>query len=143
MVSTVVQVADAVVVSLNGATFSQPVAAERKYLPAVDLAELAALHVTVVPRAVAITTATRDSSYFDCTIDVGIQQKVNPDQIAELDALVNLAEEIVDHLRMRALDSLPGAAWLSITHEPVFAPEHLDQERALTSVVSVTYRVRR
>jgi len=141
--STVVNVADAVVASLNGAAFSQPVTAERKYLPAVDLAELATLHVTVVPRAVSITTATRDSSYFDCTIDVGVQKKVNPDDLAELDALVNLAQEIVDHLRMRQLDAMPYAAWLSIANDPVFAPEHLDQERAFTSVVSVTYRVRR
>jgi hypothetical protein len=96
-----------------------------------------------VPRTVTITTATRDSSYFDCVIDVGIQKKINPDEMAELDALVNLAEEIVDHMRMRELDSYPGAAWLSTTHEPIFAPEHLDQERAFTSVVSATYRVRR
>jgi len=141
--STVVNVADAVVTSLNAGTFSQPFTAQRKYVPAVDLADLATLHVTVVPRAVAITTATRDSSYFDCTVDVGIQQKVDPDQVAELDALVNLAEELVDHLRLRRLDSYPGAVWMSITHEPVFAPEHLDQERAFTSVISVTYRVRR
>jgi hypothetical protein len=142
-VSTVVDIADAVVASLNGATFSQAVSAERKYVPAVDLADLADLHVTVVPRAVAITTATRDSSYFDCSVDVGIQQKVNPDDVAELDALVNLTQEVVDHLRMRRLESMPYAAWMSIANDPVFAPEHLDQERAFTSVVSVTYRVRR
>jgi hypothetical protein len=142
-VSSVSDIADAVVASLNAASFSQAFTAERKYLPAVDLAELAALHVTVVPRTVAITTATRDSSYFDCTVDVGIQRKVNPDDVAELDALVNLAEEVVDHLRLRKLDTMPNAAWMSINHEPVFAPEHLDQERAFTSVVSVTYRVRR
>jgi hypothetical protein len=142
-VSTVVNVADAVVASLNGGSFSQPVTAERKYVPAVDLADLADLHVTVVPRAVSITTATRDSSYFDCTVDVGIQKKVNPDDLAELDALVNLTQEVVDHLRMRRLESMPYAAWMSIANDPVFAPEHLDQERAFTSVVSVTYRVRR
>lgn len=136
-------IADAVVATLNEAAFSQPVAAERKYVPAADLAELATLHVTVVPRSVAVTTASRDSSYFDCTIDIGIQKKVNPDEIADLDALINLAEELVDHLRMRQLESVPGTTWLSITHEPVFAPEHLDQQRAFTSVVSVTYRVRR
>jgi hypothetical protein len=142
-VSTVSDIADAVVASLNAASFSQAFTAQRKYLPAVELADLVTLHVTVVPRAVAITTATRDSSYFDCTIDVGIQKKVDPDENGELDALVNLAEEVVDHLRMRKLDTMPQTAWMSITHEPVFAPEHLDQERAFTSVVSVTYRVRR
>jgi len=141
--STISDIADAVVASLNNSTFSQAIVAERKYLPAVDLAALATLHVTVVPRAVTITTATRDSSYFDCVIDVGVQRKVNPDDGTELDALVNLTEEIVDHLRLGGLDSYPGAAWLSITHEPVFAPEHLDQERAFTSVISATYRVRR
>jgi hypothetical protein len=141
--STISDIADAVAASLNNASFSQPITAQRKYLPAVDLAELSELHVTVVPRTVTITTATRDSSYFDCVIDVGIQKKINPDEMAELDALVNLAEEIVDHMRMRELDSYPGAAWLSTTHEPIFAPEHLDQERAFTSVVSATYRVRR
>jgi len=142
-VSTVTDIADAVVASLNAGTFSQAFTAERKYVPAVDLAELATLHVTVVPRTVAITTATRDSSYFDCTVDVGIQKKVNPDDIAELDALVDLTQEIVDHLRMRRLEAMPYAAWMSIAHDPVFAPEHLDQERAFTSVVSVTYRVRK
>ena len=43
--STLAYVAAAVVASLTGATFSQPVTAARKYLPAVDLANLAtALH---------------------------------------------------------------------------------------------------
>ena len=141
--SVIVDVADAVVASLNGGSFSLPFTAERKYLPAVELADLAALHVTVVPKSVAISTATRDSSYFDCAIDIGIQKKVNPDDPAELDVLVNLAQEIVDHLRLKQLPTLPAAAWLNIAQEPVFAPEHLDQERAFTSVLTVSYRLRR
>lgn len=141
--STVINVADAVVASLNGASFSLPVTAERKYVPAVDLADLADLHVTVVPRAVAITTATRDSSYFDCAVDVGVQKKVNPDEPDELDELMTLVEEIADHLRMKRLDEAPQAAWVSIENEPVFASEHLDQQRVFTSVLTVTYRVRR
>ncbi|HNO80354.1 MAG TPA: hypothetical protein PKN33_20090 [Phycisphaerae bacterium] len=141
--STVIDVADAVVASLNAGSFGAPLTAVRKYVPTVELSDLAELNVTVVPKSAEITTATRTSSYFDCTIDIGIQQKVNPDETAELDALANLAEEVIDHLRLSSLDALPGAAWLSIAHEPVFAPEHLDQQRVFTSVVSVTYRVRR
>jgi hypothetical protein len=139
----VIDVADAVVASLNAGSFGVPFTAERKYVPAVDLSDLAELKVTVVPKSAEITTATRTSSYFDCTIDIGIQQKVNPNEPAELDALSDLAEQIVDHLRLSPLDALPEAAWLSIAHEPVFAPEHLDQQRVFTSVISVTYRVRR
>jgi hypothetical protein len=142
-VSTVIDVADAVVASLNAGSFALPFTAARKYVPAVELSDLADLNVTVVPKSAEITTATRTSSYFDCTIDIGIQQKVNPNEPAELDALADLAEQIVDHLRLSPLDALPEAVWLSIANEPVFAPEHLDQQRVFTSVVSVTYRVRR
>ncbi len=141
--STVIEVADAVVASLNAGSFTPPFTAARKYVPAVELSDLVDLNITVVPKSLEISTATRTGSHFDCTIDIGIQQKVNPDEPAELDALSDLAEQIVDHLRLQPLDAMPEAAWLSITHEPVFAPEHLDQQRVFTSVVSVTYRVRR
>lgn len=141
--STVIEIADAIVASLNAGTFSQAFEAERKYQPAFELPDMQTLHVSVVPRSVAITTATRDSSYFDCSIDVGVQKKVNPDEPVELDELMNLVEEIADHLRMKRLDGAPSAAWLSIANEPVFAPEHLEQWRQFTSVLTVTYRVRR
>jgi len=52
-------------------------------------------------------------------------------------------EQVADHLRMQRLDGLPEAVWLRIANEPVFAPEHLDQQRVFTSVISVTYRLRR
>ncbi len=141
--STVIDIADAVVASLNLGSFEPPVTAVRKYVPAVELSDLVELSVTVVPKSAEITTATRTSSNFDCTIDIGVQQKVNPEEPTELDALADLAEQIVDHLRLKSLDGFSGAAWLSIANEPVFAPEHLDQQRVFTSVVSVTYRVRR
>ena len=141
--STLIAVADAVVASLNAGTFGQPFTAERKYQPAFNLADLDTLRVSVVPKSVSITTAARDTSYFDCAIDVGVQKKVDPDDPTELDALMNLVEEIADHLRMQRLDDLPEAAWLSIENDPVFAPEHLDQQRTFTSVLTVTYRLRR
>ncbi len=141
--STIVEVADAMVASLNGASFSQPFTAVRSYLPAVELAELKDLHVTVIPKSEAITVATRESDYFEPVIDVGIQKKVDPNDAAQMDAMCDLVQEIIDHLRHRRLEAMPDAAWLSIEHEPVFAPEHLDQERVFTSVLSVTYRLRR
>lgn len=141
--SAVIDIADAVVASLNAGTFSQPFEAERKYQPIVALPDLQTLHVSVVPRAVSITTATRETGYFDCAIDVGVQKKVNPDAPGELDELMTLVEEITDHLRMKRLVDAPQAAWVSIDNEPAFASEHLDQQRVFTSVLTVTYRVRR
>lgn len=139
--STLVAIADAVTASLNAGSFGTPFTAERLYQPAFELADLADLKVSVVPKGVTIATASRDGSYFDCAVDVGIQKKVADD--AEIDGLVDLAEEIADHLRMKRLEDVPEAAWLSIEHEPVVAAEHLEQQRALTSILTVTYRVRR
>jgi hypothetical protein len=142
-VSVILDVANAVVASLNAASFSQELTAERRYRPTFELADLDTLRVSVVPKSLRIGSATRAANYFDCAIDVGVQKKVNVDEPAEVDALMNLVEEITDHLRMSRLEALPEAAWLSIENEPVFAPEHLDQERVFTSVLTVRYRVPR
>lgn len=139
--STLVAIADAIAASLNAGSFGQPFTAERLYQPAFELADLANLKVSVVPKGVTIATASRDGSYFDCAVDIGIQKKITGD--TEIDGLVDLAEEIADHLRMKRLNDVPEAVWLSIEHEPVVAAEHLEQQRALTSILTVTYRVRR
>jgi len=140
-VSVITELADAVAASLNAGSFGMPFTAERLHQPSFDLAELAELHVSVVPKSQTITNATRQHSFFDCAIDVGVQKKVADD--AEVDALLDLVQEIADHLRIKRLDDYPTAAWLSIEHEPVVASEHLDQNRQLTSVLTVTYRVKR
>lgn len=139
--SVIVQLADAVTASLNAGTFSLEFTAQRLHQPSFDLADLATLRVSVVPRSQMITNAARLSSYFDCAIDIGVQKKIADD--AEVDALLDLVEEIADHLRHKRLDDYPDAAWLSIEHDPVVASEHLDQNRQLTSILTATFRVKR
>ncbi|GJQ27805.1 MAG: hypothetical protein HBSAPP02_28370 [Phycisphaerae bacterium] len=139
--STILTIADAVTASLNAGPFDPALNAERRYQPAFDLVDLAALKVSVVPKSVTISNATRTDGYFDCAIDIGVQKKIADD--AEIDALVDLVEQIADHLRQKRLDDAPEAAFVSIANEPVFAPEHLDQQRVFTSLLTVTYRVRR
>lgn len=141
--NVVIQVADAVVASLNAGSFEPAFTAQRQYRPTFDLAELDTLRVSVVPKSVEITNATRIASYFDCTVDIGVQQRVDADDTGVIDALMDLVQQIADHLRMQRLDELPEAAWMRIANEPVFASEHLDQQRVFTSVISVTYRLRR
>lgn len=144
--SVILDVADAVVATLNAPGdpgFSQPFTAERKYQPVFELGELETLRVSVVPKSVAITTASRHSNFFDCAVSIGVQKKIDTNAAAQLDALIGLVEEIVDHLRLKRLETLPEAMWLKIEHEPVFAPEHLEQKRVFTAVVTVAYRVGR
>ena len=80
-------------------------------------------------------------------IDIGIQQRLQPTEPSheqgQIDALLDLVEEIVDHLRFERLVDFPEAAWAGIEHEPVVATEHLDQHRQFTSILTVTYRVLR
>lgn len=142
--STITAIADAVATHINAGTYSRPVSAVRMYQPAFTLDDLKDLRVSVVPRTVAISAASRESSAFECVVDVGVQQKLPPEnEQAEIDALLDLAEEVADRLRLTRLPGAPEAAWAGIAHEPVVASESLEQHRVFTSVLSVTYRVRR
>ena len=139
--STLVDIADAVVASLNGGSFSQAFTAERLYRPTFSLDDLTGLKVSVVPKGVTIAAASRTSSSFDLAVDIGIQKKIGGE--SEIDALLDLAEQIGDHLRTNALAGVPEAVFVSIEHDPVIAAEHLDEQRTLTSVLTAIYRVRR
>ena len=142
--STIIDIADAVAATLNAPGepgFSQSFTAARKALPAFELADLAGLHVTVVPKGVEITGASRSLSQHDYQIDVGVQKKVGSELEADVAALCGLVEEIAVFLRRRALTGAPGAAWVRSANEPVYSPEHLAEKRLFTSVLTVTYRV--
>lgn len=142
--STIAAIADAVAAHINAGTYSRPVSAVRMYQPAFTLDDLKDMRVSVVPRTVGVSAASRDSSVYECVVDVGVQQKLPPEnEQAEIDALLDLAEEIADRLRLTRLPDAPDAAWAGIAHEPVVASESLEQHRVFTSVLSVTYRVRR
>lgn len=141
--SLLVEIADAVVASLAGGNFSQPFEAKRLHQPAFELTELDQLRVSVVPRSVTVTNISRSGSAFDCAVDVGVQKKVDAGDLPQVDALLDLTEEIVEHLRQKRLPEMPEAAFVSIKWEPVIASEHLDQLRVFTSVITVTYGVGR
>lgn len=139
----VIDIADAVVAELNAApagTFDPAFTAERRVLPEFGLPDLAELKVTVVPKAVEITGATRSVGQFDCQIDIGVQQKLGKDLDTETAALCGLTDAIVGYLRRRPLAAAPHAAWVRTQNDPVYAPEHLAEHRTFTSVLTVTYR---
>lgn len=136
----VVEIAEAVVAELNGATFSQQFTADRNYLPVYELEHLKDLRVTVVPKGITIQSAGRNSNQHDVEIDVAVQQKLANTTAAEIDPLLALVEEIADHFRFRRLAS-PDAVWIKTQNEPVYAQEHLDQFRVFTSLLTLTFRV--
>ena len=139
--ATIINIAEAVKDELNGGTFSQSFTAQRHYQPTFELKDMKTLHVTVVPKDIEMQLATRNSSQHDCRIDVAVQKKVTIGDIAELDELMGLVEEVIAFLSRRKLASVPNALWIKTANEPIFAAEHLEQFGQFTSILTLTYRL--
>ena len=138
-----VEIADAVKDDLNAGSFSLPFAAERLYLPLFELPEMQVLHVSIVPKGITQTAANRTQIQHDCQVDVAVQQKVAGEAPAEVDPLTDLVEELIEHFRFHRLPAFPTAAWLRTENAPIYDPEHMHRLRQFTSVITLTYRVRR
>ncbi len=139
--SLVIDVADAVVTALK----SDPLKldAVRAYRPEFDLTELKALRVSVVPKGIEITNLGRRANQHDVSVDVGVQQKVDPTDTAALDALMGQVQQVADQLRLGRLD-LPGggsAIWVKTENDPIYSPDHLQTKQVFTSVLTFTFRV--
>jgi hypothetical protein len=71
-------------------------------------------------------------------VDIAVQKKVDL-TLPVIDALVALTEEIADHLRVQRLTTFPDARCTGVETSPVYAPEHLEELRQFTSVLTATY----
>ena len=139
--SLIVDVAEALVVELNAGSFSQSLSAQRHYVPSFELPDMADLHVSVVPKGMAIANSDRTRNSHDVQIDVAVQKKFEAGDAAEIDPLMDLVEEIADFFRLRRLSSYPNAHWIKTEHKPIYAQEHWDELRQFTSVLTFTFRV--
>ncbi len=144
MGAIVIDIADAVVAELNGDDFSQAFTAQRRVRPSFELADLADLRVTVVPKGVEITGASRSLSQYDVQVDIGIQKKLpaGADEDTEVPTMCGLVEEVADFLKGKPLEGDGWrASWVRTANEPVYSTEHLAEKRVFTSVLTLTYRV--
>jgi hypothetical protein len=46
-------------------------------------------------------------------------------------------------LRMKRLPDYPNASWIKTQNAPLYNPQHWDQNKVFTSVLTLTYRVTR
>jgi hypothetical protein len=140
MPANIVAISDAITAELNGNSFSQPFTAQRLYLPIYDLKTMSDLKVSVVPKGLNTSSLDRTRDNFDYQIDVGIQKKTK-NEIATIDALILLVEQISDYFRANPLASYPGARFISVENSQIYAPDHLETMMQFTSVVTLTYRL--
>jgi hypothetical protein len=148
MSSLIADLCDAMVTSLNGASLSQTFTAQRLYQVRYTESELSTLRVSVTPGPAQWNTVARDVDDRQVDVDVAVQKKL-PAQYDndDVDALLVLVEEIVEHFRQAALSAgsinvicmeralVPGA-------DSAVAREHLEDHRAFTGVIRTTWRAR-
>ena len=134
-----IDIADAVAAELNNTELSQEFTAKVNLKPEFELKELKNLKVTVVPKSLTFSGATRQESGKEVQIDIGVQKKTaDPDQLA---ALLQLVEEIVRVFDRKRLAGYQKAVCVGIENDPVYDPEHLRQYRQFTSVITLKFRV--
>lgn len=134
------QIAEALVADLNATAFSRAFTARRAYLPLVELAEMAELHVTVVVAGRTSEPISRSLLQVDHRLEVAVQQRLSGEGLADGDPLLALVEEIADHLAGHRLAGAPDAAWVKTEHGPLVDPGHLNELRQFTSLLTLTYR---
>jgi len=139
--STIVTLADAVVSALNTEGWSLDFAARRLYRPRFEPVDLKMLQVSVVPRALTIEAASRSDDSHECKIDVAVQQKLDAETADQIDPLLGLVDEIARHFRLRRPAAMPEALCVKVQNDPVYAVEHLEELRTLTSIITLTFRV--
>lgn len=146
MQSTTIQIADAMVAVLNGATLSQSFTAKRHYLPEFDLKEMETLHVSVVPAELDEEIADRSRDQAEYKIHIAVQKRVAKQEppgldTSAIDSLMRLVEEIDDLFRHKPLSGFEQAHWVKTENKPIYDPNHLKEHSQFTSLLAFTYRL--
>jgi hypothetical protein len=146
MMAVIIEIADAVVAVMNAAMLSQPLTAQRHYLPEFDLPDMDTLHVSVVPAELDEEIADRSCDLAEYKIHVAVQKRVsqqNPPGLDTLaiDGLMRLVQEIDDLFRHKALPGYEQARWCKTENKPIYDPKHLKEHGQFTSLLVFTFRV--
>jgi len=139
----IIDIAEAVANVLRAYRLDRTFVVARAYQPMVSLEDLQTTYVTVIPKSLTGAYVSRGTMGDTVEIDVGIQQKLPVDptnDVAEVDKLMGLVDDLDDHLRITALPEDLNATWMSREREPIYFPDHLQENRLFSSVVTVTYR---
>lgn len=142
------QIADALAAGLASYTFSPPYASinpVRRYVPDYEIAELGSLHVSVVPGPVTTEKTARGSDLFQHQIAVVLARQTDGSN-ADLDALGQLAEEILDAIRSEALDTPtmpPMCRYLSAEMETSLDRDAMTDRRVYLAQLAITYHLPR
>tara|TARA_B100001094_G_scaffold330972_1_gene397724 strand:+ start:1965 stop:2456 length:492 start_codon:yes stop_codon:yes gene_type:complete len=120
--------------------------AEMHWLPYFEMEEMNVTNITVVPRQHTSVVKSRTHLEHEVAVDVGIQRRLKrgqKDEDTEIGWYVALADDIRSLLSHDDFDLSSGehVSFLGINSETLLAPDHLNEMRQFTHVLTVTYRV--
>lgn len=137
-----IAVADRINSHAEDNVYSQPIAAEVRFLPEDDLSTLEGIKVYVVPSSIEQELLTRKSEENACTVDVAtIKRLVATDRTSadwevEVRGMLQLVDEIAGSLRFT---EAAGATWQKNQIAPLYDPKRLRETNVFLSILRVTY----
>lgn len=137
--SFITDMADEVSQKLGVASLSMPVTPSREHMPTADLPTLVALTVTVMPGTIEVEPISRGKDQTVSTITIGVQKQVKTDE--EVDDLQTLCLEIADLFKRGSvtISDLGRVPIKSVTIDPIFHREDLEQKNLFTSIVTLEF----
>ncbi len=141
MSSQIVAIADAVATSLAGGSFSQPLQVQRLDWWQFDLRDITGLDAIVLPDAEQLRRASRLQWDHQYDVRVVVQKRIDASQTSEIDGMIQLVEEICDHLR--SAGRMASAVLTEIAWSPIFDRRLLAQRRVYQTQIVVTYMMER
>jgi hypothetical protein len=137
-VASLITLADAVVSTLQGGTFTPAITPERKLLPVFDLQQLNTLTVQVVPGGISFELTTRGpASTDDLIVDVAVIKNIT-DLETDVPPLLALVEAMVFHLKNNR--RIGGATLVRLENQPIYGVKELREQDQFISVLRCTYR---
>ncbi len=146
MSAPIIDIADAVVTALNAADLSQSFTAVRRYVPKFDSSGDYSVQVQVVPKSEASEIETRGSDAADLSIDIGVFKKLESDgskaadEIAEIDALMALCEEIKVVVNRQRLADVEYAICNRISRDLIYSVDDVEGKRVFLTVITAVFR---
>jgi len=130
--------------ALNAATFSIGFTAIRAYVPRFDTESNTDVQVQVVPASDAEGESSAGFDSREMVIHVGVFKRLSgpvSEETDEIDAMLDLCEEIRAELNRVRLGENDGAVCSEISHEPIYSVEDIDERRVFLTVLAFTFLV--
>ena len=138
----VLTLADAVVAAVNAAELSIEFTATREYVPKFDSKDAATVQVQVVPKQDTREMGSAADDNATISIDIGVMKKLQDavaDEKTEMDALLELCEEIKAATNRERLAGAEDSICIGIAQEIVYDVEKLDDGRVFLTVITATF----